>query len=149
MDLTPRDRFTGNFRHTMDAKNRVTVPARWRAEPLEELFALELRSQKLLKLMPKDERERLGQVFLQDPSILPAKARRLRRSLFGMTVECPLDKQGRLVLPQPLIEKAGLGRDVVLVGVGELIEVWDPSRWTEAETDHRDEFEAMCEEVGV
>jgi len=64
------------------------------------------------------------------PSLNPA-ARRLQRLLIGHATECELDGHGRILVPPPLREFAGLDRRVVLIGQGNKFELWDEATWTE------------------
>ncbi len=149
MDLVPIDRFSGSYPHTVDGKNRVTVPSKWRSEPLPELFALADRKLGIIKLMPKAERDRRGQRVLANPKYTAAQAKEFRRHLFGSTPECPLDKEGRILLPADLMAQAGLTKEVTLVGAGETIEVWDRANWKRRQEEFSPQFDLMVEEDGL
>ena len=103
MELSPNDRFFGDYQHTVDGKNRVTFPSLWREEDLKSLFAVEFRKLGIIKLMPKDELMRQGRLFLNNPKYSPAQAKHLRRKLYGSSPECPLDKEGRIILPAAMM----------------------------------------------
>jgi MraZ protein len=62
-------------------------------------------------------------------------ARTLRRRVFGSTFDLEIDRQGRVVLPQPLRQYAGLHEEVVIVGAGTWLELWDRGRWEEMITE--------------
>jgi MraZ protein len=67
----------------------------------------------------------------------------MRRYLFSATVESELDKQGRVTLPAGLLAKADLGREVIVAGAGDCLEVWDREAWR----NHMDEVERRADVV--
>ena len=71
------------------------------------------------------------------------EARHMRRYLFAATAEAELDKQGRVTLPAGLLAKAELGREVIVAGVGDHLEVWDRDAWR----DQLEEVEGRAEVV--
>lgn len=144
----PQDRFFGNYRHTVDSKHRVTVPSRWRDGDLEELFAVEDEDLGILKLLPREEMERTGRGVVDSNKLSPAEIREFRRFFFASAVNCPVDKQGRVSLPAAAVSTLGLGPDVMLVGVGERIEVWDPAKWESARAEQARRFQALSKEIG-
>jgi MraZ protein len=99
-------------------------------------------------MLPKAELARTGRMVYGHPDMTPEKAREFRRVLFARAIECPVDSQGRVLLPAPAIDKLGLGTEVVLVGAGERIEVWKPARWEEAERAQRERFNLIAKEIG-
>jgi MraZ protein len=80
-----------------------------------------------------------------------SKARDLKRFLLGSACTCELDKQGRILIPQTLREKADLKKDIVLLGVGNNIEIWDADKYFEKYHDFEDEeqLEQDWENLGV
>jgi MraZ protein len=71
------------------------------------------------------------------------EARDVKRYVFPSTTVTELDAQGRVLLPQKLVQRAGLGRDVIVAGVHEHVEIWNRDRW-EA---HREEIEGSVSDV--
>jgi MraZ protein len=69
--------------------------------------------------------------FLEKLPRAEPNSRRLRRYYFVGATQCPIDKQGRLLIPPALREHAGLEREVVIAGVGDVIEIWDKARFDE------------------
>ena len=149
MDLEPKDRFFGDYQHTVDGKNRVTIPSVWREPDLTALFAVEFKKLGIIKLMPKDELVRQGRMILNDITLTPAEAKIHRRRFYGRSIECPMDKEGRVILPSAMLEKLALPKEVVLAGVGELIEVWDRKKWSANTDDGQDELESKMEKKGL
>jgi MraZ protein len=119
--------FLGEFRHAIDDKGRLTLPARFR-EGLGEEAVVTKGLDRCLFLYPMREWAAL-EARLHE---LPGTERDVRafvRLLFAGAAECRPDGQGRVLLPTPLREYAGLGREAVVVGVSRRIEIWQPEAW--------------------
>ena len=131
-DLTPSAwTFHGHAAPTLDSKGRVTVPARWRHEGMEVMVALPDDFQPSLRVMPSAVLDReLAQLEVDDGQSEELKAEKMRFYSFR-AFECPLDKQGRLLLPALHVERLGLSGTVQLVGVFRHFEIWRPDRWQE------------------
>jgi MraZ protein len=120
--------FLGQYEHTLDAKNRLTIPAKFRAQ-LSEGIVLAKEQETCIAIRPAsawnrftDEMRRMGTLWDQD-------YRDFQRRYAAGAFDAQLDAAGRIMLPQALIDKAGLSREVVLVGNLESIEVWERTRW--------------------
>lgn len=140
MNPTPNQSpvFSGEYRHALDPKKRITIPASWRRDESggDELFLMEGQAGCFLKAMPP---ERFGQVakVLSEQSDIPARERAVfLRHFYSKAVRGVIDKAGRLVLPEAMVRKLGLDGEVVLVGAHDTFEVWSPSAW-----------EAACEQA--
>ena len=70
-----------------------------------------------------------------------------RRMFYGRAEPSDLDRQGRILIPERLAKRAGIGNEVVLIGVFDHIQVWDPQRWAEYEKAHEGQFDATAERV--
>ena len=122
--------FKGTYRHRMDAKGRLPVPAAFRralgAGDGSRLVLTQL--DQCVAAYPVAEWERLEVQLAQLPPFSgPAKT--LTRLVTSRAVDCDLDGQGRVLLPPGLREAAGLKREAVVVGVLNRFEVWSPERW--------------------
>lgn len=143
----------GEYECTLDAKNRLMIPADFRNELKEAeqgpRWYLFLHMNNRLWLMPEAEFKR--QVSKIRPSLLP-KDEQLDfvRKLFGNARLLDPDKTGRVVLPEKLIGKAGLERAVTLVGMGRYVEIFNRQAWLEedAKDDHDDRFR-RAREAGI
>ncbi|MCL2125293.1 MAG: division/cell wall cluster transcriptional repressor MraZ [Oscillospiraceae bacterium] len=126
------DSLTGIYKHAIDAKGRLFIPARLREE-LGEVFYVTLSMEKCLSLYSSESWER----FSEKTKAMP-KAKQIKmRPLFAHADKCELDGQGRILLSQIQRTFAGLSKNVTVVGVGECAEVWDSDTWVavdEAET---------------
>ena len=119
--------FTGEYRHSVDDKGRVAVPAKFRAQLAEGAWASNWIDQ-CLAVFPKQAWEDLSAKVRQLPVGDPG-SRAFQRFLFGGAFEAELDRQGRVVVPAYLREWAGLKSEAVVVGSLDHIEIWAPDRW--------------------
>ena len=116
-------RFRGTFDHTLDAKNRLTVPARYRG-------AL---SDGVVLAMPVDQMPCVGVWRPEDYDSYALSPRRkeLERFLYGSSHDTEIDAAGRIMVPSFLGDYAKLKKEVVVVGVGDRMELWDRTAWNE------------------
>lgn len=135
--------FMGQYNHSIDAKGRVIIPARFR-EKLGNSFVVTKGIDKCLYGYADKEwgafEEKLGTLSITNPN-----ARKFARFLLAGAAECELDKQGRILLPAVLREYAGLDKDVVLVGTASRIEIWGKERWDQENS----EYESNIEEIAA
>lgn len=121
--------FLGQFRHNLDDKGRLTVPARFRDLLLADgAYVMQGFDQNLMVLTsPKFDTlsERIKTMSMTDPT-----ARLLRRLLFSTAAPVEVDKVGRILLPQFLREHATLSSEAVVVGMGDYFEIWSPVLWS-------------------
>jgi MraZ protein len=122
--------FRGTFEYTLDAKNRLTVPARFRAA-LAEGVVLAKGDGTYLEVWRPEEYERRTEAALQGFHPRSPDAATLRRFWFSNSADTELDSAGRVMVPGFLLEHAGLDKDVVVVGAGDCLEVWERSRWSD------------------
>ena len=141
--------FAGKVQHSLDEKHRVTVPARWRRVEKLELFAIPDPRQPLLILLSEMEMQRFSVELDSLPGVDPVARRAFSRQFFSKAQHCPMDKQGRLVLPADLCADLGLEDEVVLVGGGARIEVWEPSKWQEACDAEQKAFSDIADQLGL
>jgi MraZ protein len=119
--------FLGEYSHTLDEKGRITVPAKLRAGFANGLV-ITRGFEPCLVVYPMETFRILEQkahaLSLTDPS-----NRSIFRLLFGGASDATLDSLGRIVVPEYLRVYAGLQNQVVVVGAGQYLEVWDAERW--------------------
>lgn len=118
--------FMGEFDHSIDAKGRIIIPAKFR-EDLGDSFVVTLGLDGCLFAYPNKEWE----AFVAKLQTLPGtkEARQMQRYFMAMASACETDKQGRILIPAKLRENAGLDKDIVFVGVLNKIEIWSKERW--------------------
>lgn len=120
--------FYGKHYYTLDAKGRVLIPPAFK-ESLSSNYSLRLvfvndAFDNCLCAYPVDEWNRLMEQVKAMPQTLDAVKYFMRR-VIGSAVECEIDKQGRTLIPSALRSDAGLNSEIVLIGQGGKIEVWD------------------------
>ncbi|MBA2361897.1 MAG: division/cell wall cluster transcriptional repressor MraZ [Actinobacteria bacterium] len=117
----------GEYDHTIDDKNRLTLPARFRASLAEGVVVTRGMDGCLYAYPRGDWHELQSRVAELDP--LSREGRTIQRHFFSGASEAELDKQGRIMIPAPLLRYAGLERDVVVAGVLDHLEIWDRESW--------------------
>ena len=117
----------GQYDHTLDEKNRLTLPAKFR-DAFADGVVLTRGMEGCVYAYTREAWDRLAAaIAARDP--LSPEARLMRRFFFsGAALDEP-DRQGRVTVPAPLIERAGLRRDVVVAGVYDHVEIWDRDAW--------------------
>jgi|SRR5579862_4241 len=131
----------GEHEHSLDDKNRLTLPARLREE-LGERIVVTAGLDGCLNAYSGEEWERqVRRIRELDP--LSRESRMMQRYFFASAVTGELDKQGRIVLPASLLLSAGIEREVTVAGVYDHLEIWDRAKWRE----HRHELEGSAEHV--
>jgi MraZ protein len=123
--------FLGQYRHTFDAKNRLTVPARFR-ELLEGGAFITQGFDKALMVLTTIAFEQLY-TRINSMNITDPMARHLRRMILGNANQLEIDKSGRILIPQYLRAMAPLEGEAVLVGQGDYFEIWSPNNWQQEE----------------
>jgi MraZ protein len=124
--------FRGTFDHTLDAKNRLTVPARYRATLAEGVvMAMPVDLEPCVGVWQPQQYERYTERALAELPPLSPRLAELERFFYGSSQDAELDAAGRIMLPGFLAEHAGLSKDVVVVGAGDRLELWDRDRWNE------------------
>jgi MraZ protein len=141
--------FTGEYRHTVDDKGRIAVPAKFRAQLGAGAFVsrwldacLAIHTQTGWDALAT----RVAALPITDPN-----ARRFQRLIFAGAAEVELDRQGRVLVPSYLRDHIGLGSDAVVVGSRDHAEIWVPSTWaTYAEgLDDTDELAQAFAGLGI
>jgi MraZ protein len=118
----------GEYDHTIDEKNRLTLPARFR-KSFADGFVLARGIDRCLSVYSLEEWERRVGSRLGELEGLSRDDRRLQRYFFASASEAELDKQGRVMVPPALLAHAGLEREVTVAGVYDHLEIWDRAAW--------------------
>ena len=126
--------FHGTFEHTLDAKNRMTVPSKLRAAFSEGAFLVRA-ADRCISLYPSATYSALVDTALSGMNPLSAQARELNRYFRSNAHAVELDSAGRVMLTPRQLDHAGIERDVVVIGAGDCLELWDPATWAAYDTD--------------
>ena len=118
----------GEHEHTIDDKNRLTLPARFR-QAMAGGIVLTRGLDACVEAYPAEDWHTLVESRLAGLNALSHETRVIERFYYTGAVEAQPDKQGRVMLPPVLIEHATLGREVVVVGMRGRIEIWDRAAW--------------------
>jgi len=126
--------FAGEFEHALDAQRRIAIPSAWRRDGDAGRFFLLPGRHRALQLVPyayfhAQLLEKAGRVSFADADAALALAR-----LGALAQECHCDRQGRIALPQRLLEYAGLRDSAVLVGALTTVQIWAPEAWRRMQT---------------
>ena len=119
---------TGSYFNTIDAKGRVIIPNKLRYSLGERIWLARGIDPCLYIFTPK-EWENYAEQYINNRSMTDANARRLQRFTLGGAHELDIDRQGRINLPQNLIDYAGLEKDVVFIGCPNRIEIWSAAAY--------------------
>jgi MraZ protein len=122
--------FRGRFVHTIDSKNRMSLPAGFRTElqRLSDHPPILTNGHQCLELHPYEDWRRFEEQIVSIATVDP-RAQRYTRMMVSGAIECPIDRQGRIHVPQHLRVYAGLEREVTVAGVGPKIELWNTARF--------------------
>ncbi len=126
--------FTGEFFHAIDTKSRLTIPAKLRdaIRPREQtaaFYAVAEYDRALCLYTPQEYRERAPQFGPSD--LADEDVRNFQRLYFAMSEYLEVDRLGRVLLPERLLARCGITKNVAIIGAADHIEVWDETRWRE------------------
>ncbi|HSD77760.1 MAG TPA: division/cell wall cluster transcriptional repressor MraZ [Solirubrobacteraceae bacterium] len=120
--------FRGTFDYSLDAKNRLTVPAKFRAQ-LADGVVLAKGIERCVAIWTPEAFEAYTSVALQDFHPLSREAEKLNRFFSANSLDAELDSAGRVMIPPFLLQHAGLTKEVVVTGAHNRLEVWDRGAW--------------------
>lgn len=121
--------FVGSYKHSLDAKNRVFIPAKFREE-LGEEFYITRKFDTYLSIYTAEDWE----VYVDKIQKLPETvAIDVQDFLLGIAQKCTPDANGRIILDERLAEHAGIIKNIVFVGGGRQIRIWAEEIWNERE----------------
>jgi MraZ protein len=118
----------GRIAHTIDGKNRLTLPAKFR-RAFEDGIVVTRGLDGCVYAWTQDAWENYRDSTLATLQPLSQQGRRMQRHFFSGASETTPDKQGRVSIPPALLVHAKLGRDVVVAGVNDHLEIWDRAAW--------------------
>jgi MraZ protein len=135
--------FIGEFRHSIDMKSRIAIPAKFRTKLAGgAIIAKGLDNSHCLYLLTVKDWESFVQKIVS-ASVGKADSRALSRHVLSGASEVTLDGQGRILIPDNLKKYAGLGKEAVIVGVYNRMEIWDVKAWE----DYKAKTESQSEEI--
>ncbi|MEY2493728.1 MAG: transcriptional regulator MraZ [Verrucomicrobiota bacterium] len=148
-DSQPQKFFAGEFRHSIDEKNRITIPSRWRQGKGEEFIILPEPQHQFLLVMSQEEFARMS-AQAEAHSAVSARDRRVfLRHLHSRAEHGSSDKQGRLVLPEDICRQLGLKDEVALVGGRGRFEIWNLQKWKRAHEEETATYQHVANVIGL
>jgi len=136
--------FLGEYEHTLDEKGRITIPAKFRAG-LASGLVITKGIDRCLVLHPVDQFQEFAAKVIVLP-VTSAQARGFRRLEFAGAVNDEPDKQGRVLLPNHLCEYANIDKQVVIIGLYDHCEIWNPETWQELKQRSDDDSDGRAEQ---
>lgn len=137
--------YFGSFVHNLDEKGRLMIPRKMREELGYKVYIMK-GFEGSLSLYNEDRYQELVKEFSR-LSFNQAKVRDYLRLQFASTYEMDVDKLGRVQLPTALLNKYNISKEVMVLGIGDHIEVWDKAKYEEYENSIRDSFEDIAEDI--
>ena len=139
--------FTGTFEHTLDAKNRLTVPSKFRAALAGGVFLVQ-GPDPCISLYPAATYEAITTAALEGLNPLSAQAKRLKRMFHAWATDTELDSAGRVMLTPRHLAHANIDREVVITGAGDCLELWARSAWEAYDSDLASRAAEITESLG-
>ena len=137
--------YFGSFAHNLDDKGRLMIPRKMREELGYKVYIMK-GFEGSLSLYDESGYQKLVSEFTR-LSFNQQKVRDYLRLQFASTYEMEVDKLGRVQIPTALLTKYNISKEVLVLGIGDHIEVWDKAKYEEYENGIRDEFESIAEEI--
>ena len=134
----------GEYRHVLDAKNRLFIPAKFREEVGDTFYITRKIVDKCLAIYSEEE----WQKFSEKLNTLPdSKVGKIKKFIFSKTAQVTADAHGRILVPANLIAYAEIDKNTVIAGVGDHIQVWNEQTWDamEAEIDLKEMEDLFCQ----
>jgi MraZ protein len=141
--------FIGEYKHTLDEKGRIAIPAKLRYSKVgeEEYWVTTKGFDQCLFLYPREEWYRIVQKIGE--GLNPAKKmdRSFLRMFISPAVEQAVDKQGRISIPESLREYAGIQREVITLGAIKRLEMWSEENWRKYKEENEKNFDLLGEKI--
>ena len=137
--------FLGTYSPRLDEKGRLFLPAKYRDE-LAEGVVITKGQERCLFVYPRAEFDRITEAAREAPTTSKA-ARDYIRVFYASASDEVMDRQGRITIPPPLREYAGLSRECVVIGANTRVEIWDAAAWARYLADREPAFADLSEEV--
>jgi MraZ protein len=136
----------GEYTHSIDDKNRISLPAKFRAEMGKKVVVTPGLDQCLWVFTLKEWKEIEGK--LNQSSLLTADNRSFNRFMFAGAVEAEVDSIGRILIPDFLRDRANLKNKVVVIGVSSRVEIWNEKVWCEYKKVVEKQADSLAEKLG-
>ncbi|OGM18315.1 division/cell wall cluster transcriptional repressor MraZ [Candidatus Woesebacteria bacterium RIFCSPHIGHO2_01_FULL_38_10] len=138
----------GQYLSKLTDKDRVSVPKKLRRELGDELIVARW-YEKCLVLVSKDAWQNLVKRLTGPSYLIISPVRDLDRFIFGQGFEIKLDRQGRFIIPKVLLNYASIKSEVIFVGLGDRVEIWDSTEWDTLEKAIEEKAYEALERIAV
>lgn len=138
--------FSGEYRHTIDAKKRLAIPAKFRIG-LGKMAVITRGLDQCLFVFSQEEWKKLAEKLGNLP-FSQSGARSFVRVMLSGAMEVEFDQLGRILIPDYLKQYAGLTKNVVVTGIFNRLEVWDEEKWGEYKTKAEQNVGDLAEKLG-
>ncbi|MDE2040855.1 MAG: division/cell wall cluster transcriptional repressor MraZ [Patescibacteria group bacterium] len=138
----------GQYVHTIDDKNRLSLPAKFRQEMGKKVVVTPGLDSCLFIFTLKQWEKISERLSVNESSMLQADNRGFNRYLLGGAVEVEVDAAGRMLLPEHLRDRARLKQKVVFIGVRDRAELWDEETWNKYQGDVAGKADQLAEKLG-
>ena len=122
--------FVGEFFHTLDAKNRIFIPSKLREELGEHFYIARKMNKTCLAVYPEEEMKKIFEKINQVPD---STVSAVKEFLFPKTIDVAPDSNGRIVLPQSILDYAKIDKNAVIIGAGNHLQIWSDVLWAQEE----------------
>lgn len=141
--------FIGEYRHTLDDKGRIAIPAKLRYSKVgeDEYWVATKGFDRCLFLYPKYEWERIVNKINERLTFTKKEDRSFLRMFISPATEQAVDRQGRIAVPQSLREYAGIQKEVVTLGAVNRIEIWSEENWNRYKEENEKSFDVIGEKI--
>jgi len=136
----------GEYIHTLDDKKRVSLPVKFRKEMGKKII-ITAGLDNCLWIFTIAQWKKISEK-LSEFSMLQADNRSFNRYMFGSATEVEVDTNGRILLPEFLVSRAGLKNKIALVGVQDRAEIWNEEKWKEYKNVVEKEADQLAEKLG-
>ncbi len=136
----------GEYIHTLDDKNRISLPIKFRKE-MGKSIVVAPGLDNCLSLYTTKEWQKISNK-LSDSSMLASDNRSFSRFMFGQAVVVDVDGNGRILIPENLKNRSSLSTKVVVIGVQNRVEIWNESSWIEYKKKVETQADALADKLG-
>ena len=148
-DSQPQKFFAGEFFHSIDEKNRITIPSDWRQPEPQDFIILPEPNQQFLLVMSQEEFAQTSARLEAETTISARDRRVFSRQLHARAKHGVSDRQGRLVLPEDFCKELGLKGEIALVGGRGRFEIWNLQKWKRAQEEETPTYQHVANVIGL
>lgn len=139
--------FIGKYYHNLDDKSRIILPSKLR-DKLGSTVYCTLGLDKCIAIYPEESFLAIVQ-NLSQLSNLQKDQREYKRAFFANSIECEIDKQGRIQLTKEALEKVGITKECVIIGIEDHVELWDKQKYLDVEANDDANYEVNAAHVDI